>query len=120
MTSRVGVEHWYYGDVETNSPSPFAREPGMHQISSIDQLIKIAEGVDQFQRGVFVASPHATPRFRPNLNTEDPEFADLGDADIEIRAFDTTYFELYVRDEELARDLAERFRVEPQSHAEFA
>lgn len=110
---QVGVpQHWYYTDVETNNPSSFSGASGVHEIGGFGQLLAAASSVDQFQQGVFLASHVPEPRFRENPNTEDIEFANLGDADIEIRAFDTTYFDVYAADQNLLRRLSDKYGVD--------
>ena len=92
--ARPGLR-WYAADVQ-NIGKPFlpTRDPTPVAIGDSAALIRRAILVDQFESGVFVAvSPRVEgPRFRSGgLWTEDEEDADLGDALVEVRAFDTTY-----------------------------
>jgi hypothetical protein len=51
--------------------------------------------------------------------TEGKPFDDLGAAKIEIRAFDTTYFEIYTNNRELIDPIAIYFGVEIQKQYNF-
>jgi hypothetical protein len=70
------------------------------KIGKAQELIQIASQIDQLFSGIFIAIPENI--FDPDLNgefdTEDDPTEDLGDAVIEIRAFDTSYFEVYYSD----------------------
>jgi hypothetical protein len=68
--------------------------------------------VTQFESGVFVGVPSEclNPRFRTGgLWTEDEEDADLCDAFVEVRAFDTTYVSVATNDDAVAARIAEEF-----------
>lgn len=74
-------------------------------------MIEAAQRVDQFESGVFAGVPSviAQPVFRAGgLWTEDEEAADLGDAAVEVRAFDTSYWSIATADPDLAQILRER------------
>ncbi|MBX3191476.1 MAG: hypothetical protein KF819_31060 [Labilithrix sp.] len=104
---------WYVADVQTLGPSPTRRrEPCPTSIGHTAALIQAVGDVVQFESGVFVGVPSGIeqPAFRPGgLWTEDDETEDLGDAVIEMRAFDTSYWSIATADPDIARDLLERF-----------
>ena len=106
---------WYAADVETIGPSPVpGRAPTPILIGEVNTLILAAHRVDQFESGVFVGVPSAIeqPIFREGgLWTEDEDDADLGDATIEVRAFDTTYWSIATADPNLAASIRERLEA---------
>jgi hypothetical protein len=104
---------WYAADV-TASDAPFPGEHGGQpvRVGDSEQVIARARAVGQFQSGVFAGVPAAVPSpwFRSGgLWTDDPEGADIGDAIVEIRAFDATYLDVATRDVALVYALADRF-----------
>lgn len=107
---------WYVADAQVNGPSPFPRrEPTPTLIGDTDALIKAALSVDQFESGVFagVPSPIDRPVFRAGgLWTEDDEDDDLGDAVVELRAFDTTYWSVATLDAGLAQAVLKQLGAE--------
>lgn len=77
-------------------------------------MIQSARQVEQFSSGVFVGVPPAIerPTFRDGgLWTEDEEAADLGDAAIELRAFDTSYWSVAAAEPDLIDAIRERMRA---------
>lgn len=89
---------WYAADVQTTGYQIVSRcEPTPMKIGDTATLIKAVAKIDQFESGVIAGIPDniETPRFRNGgLWTEDneDEAIDLGDALVEIRAFDTSYW----------------------------
>ena len=85
---------WYVADVQTvGYQFPFRRRPTPEQVGDSTALENAARMVEQFESGVFVGVPAAieAPRWRSGgLYTDDEERAELGDALVEVRAFDTT------------------------------
>lgn len=65
-------------------------------VGSSSDFLKICEQVDQFTSGIFLAvyNNNLKPWVK-TYETEDEMFTDNECADIEIRAFDTSYFEIY-------------------------
>jgi len=108
---RPGLK-WYVADVQTIGPSPVPRrEPVPILIGDTGALIQAAQRVDQFESGVFAGVPSSIGQagFRSGgLWTEDEEAADLGDAVVEVRAFDTSYWSVATADSVLARNILER------------
>ena len=64
-------------------------------VANIMDFIKIIREVDQFLSGVFIAYKKREDNCELNYETEDVQFRDFGNAFIEIRAYDTTCFEIY-------------------------
>jgi hypothetical protein len=104
---------WYVSDVRVIGPSLVkARRPVPEQIGDTATLTKAVNAVAQFESGVFVGVPRRclTPTFRfGGLWTEDDEAADLADALVEIRAFDTTYVSVATNDAKIADRILEEF-----------
>lgn len=104
---------WYVADVQTIGSSPTARrEPVPTFVGDTEALIQAAQQVDQFESGVFAGVPESLddPVFRSGgLWTEDEDAADLGDAVVEIRAFDTSYWSVASADTSLALNIRDRF-----------
>ncbi|MCV2886490.1 hypothetical protein OE749_17475 [Aestuariibacter sp. AA17] len=77
--------------------------------SKLDVCIQLIE-VEQFLSGVFfVTDADLKPLFQLEHYTEDDRFTDIEDAIIQIRAFDTTVFEVYSSDINLIEILKEKF-----------
>jgi hypothetical protein len=104
---------WYAADVQTIGPSLVAsRRPIPELIGGTSTLASAARSVAQFESGVFVAVPsgYLNPKFRSGgLWTEDEEAADLCDALVEVRAFDTTSVSVATNDDAIADRIAEKF-----------
>jgi hypothetical protein len=87
--------HWYVADVQlTGSYAKDWESRIPMRIADTAQMLARVAQIDQFESGVFLAVPSevVTPMFRGReLWTDDEDFAELGDAVIEIRAFDTSY-----------------------------
>jgi hypothetical protein len=103
---------WYVADVQTVGPSPVARrQPEPVLIGATESLIQVAQRVEQFESGVFagVSSTIEQPAFRcGGLWTDDEAYADLGDAIIEIRAFDMSYWSIATSDADLTNRILVR------------
>ncbi|MFO0591156.1 MAG: hypothetical protein U0441_26660 [Polyangiaceae bacterium] len=68
--------------------------------------------VEQFESGVFVGVPGELndPAFRSGgLWTEDEDAADLGDAVVEVRAFDWTYWSVATNNADILSSVLRRF-----------
>ena len=107
---------WYVADVQTIGPFPVhRREATPILIGDTGALIEVAQRVNQFESGVFAGVPSSIdqPTFRAGgLWTEDEEAADLGDAVVEVRAFDTSYWSIATADANLARTILKRLAGE--------
>ena len=104
---------WYIADVEVIGTSRLAQGQTPQFVGQSHQFVALVQDVDQFLRGVFLAvrGGRLQPHFRERIDTEDPVNVDLGDALVEIRAFDTTYFELLTMDSAIAAVGAAGFGV---------
>ena len=103
---------WYAADVECTGGRFGRRTQTAVRVGGADALMDEVLRVHQFMSGVFVGVPPelAEPRFREGgLWTDDDEGADLGDAVVEVRAFDTTYISVASTNEALLRSLESAF-----------
>lgn len=106
---------WYLLDIRINNHVEFLSSSGHHpQRISREILGSVCAQVDQFLSGIFLAVPSGVsqPKLHLDAKTEDEPSADLGDALLEIRAFDTSYFEIYTPLPALAERLHQLFGVE--------
>ena len=104
---------WYVVDISTNHPLPGIFK-ALHEpirLGNTSTLIKACKRCDQFLTGIFLAVPDRVkhPTWSRIFDTLDEPFGDLGPAVLEIRAFDTTYFEIYSSDTESVQMLCDRF-----------
>lgn len=105
---------WYSADtVPSLQGLPRTNERFPIHVGSASELAELAGRVEQFERGVFAgALIESTPSFREGgTYTEDPEDADLGDAVVEVRAFDTSYIEVLTLELATAESLASMMEV---------
>lgn len=89
----------------------------LKKIGAISNLQKIAQEMDQFLSGVFLAIRKDTlVKNKILLGTEDSEFRQLeiDGVIIEIRAFDTAYFEIYSDDYTLIKSISDHYHMEIQ------
>jgi len=108
---------WYVADVSVNQPTPLELVGGAepHLVGDSTRVIESCERVDQFLSGRFWACRVDTPlrvdgyRVRGRLFTDSVE-SELGGAAFELRAFDTSYIEIYAEDERALIHLGERLR----------
>lgn len=106
---------WYVADVDAYSPVPTNRGINTYELQKLggtDELITLCTEIEQFLRGVFIAA-NSELRSTVAAGTEDERFRDLDmeDVAVEIRSFDTTYFEVYTESKELFDFLKRRFQV---------
>lgn len=93
---------WYAFDVygTTHSKELLFPEP-FSKIASTEELIKKAKEIVQFESGVFIAIP-AEKEIEWDINrlpeTEEIEGLQHYEAELEIRPFDVSYFEIYGMD----------------------
>jgi hypothetical protein len=116
---------WYAGDVNTNSGYPAFANYGRScaRVGTTQILIDNVQLYEQFLDGVFVAVPvNCGGRVDGvDVYTEAPERMQIPGATIEIRTFDTSYFEVYTTSAEIVATLRDRFggrpgRLESDSH----
>jgi hypothetical protein len=106
---------WFGADVQGVGEQllPECRpEPAL--LGDVDEVVEKLRRVEQFESGVFVGvcgMPHR-PNFREGgLWTDDDDDADLGDALVEVRAFDTTYVVVSSSDRALSELVRDYFRA---------
>lgn len=112
---KQGVWTWYAADVQV--------VPAVNDWIEYKRLLpclvggslkfkQLANKVEQFLSGVFlgVNERYHHKRFNLEFETEDKVFRDIDMASIEIRAFDTSYFEVYVVEEKDIKGLSKRFQ----------
>ena len=94
---------WFGADVDALSPIPQKLGIDSFQLRKIGDsysLINLCENIDQFLSGVFIAIKEKSQNFISSeifVGTEDEQYRSLNldEIIIEIRAFDTSYFEVY-------------------------
>jgi hypothetical protein len=93
---------WFAGDVRTTGDSPAFdwREPIFKEVGDTRALVMLASEIDQFESGVFLAVPFELSSGIEGVvaETESPRGAIWKESKVEIRTFDTSYFELYTSD----------------------
>lgn len=101
----LGECTWYATDVDLNILYPSRPKwdtPLPCCIGNSQALKKQCILVDQFLSGVFLAYPQSKkPSPGIKFGTEDERFRDMDNAILEIRAFDTSFFEIYSNDKNL-------------------
>ena len=106
---------WYASDVLAVTIPPFIinfNKFTPRRVGNTYDMIAISENVQQFLAGVFLAfNKDVGDHLDEEFGTEDESFRDVGDAVLEIRAFDTTNFEIYANDYDLIHKIAEKFEV---------
>ncbi len=107
--------YWYGADVEINGAIPFKLK--LHgyaakKIGTLNDLIELCCHIDQFNSGVFFAANDDMPQFcEIEISTEDEEFRAINGSILEIRAFDTSYFEIYTEDINIVNALKNRYQT---------
>lgn len=94
---------WFAFDVfgSGNQPSEVLFPNPFSEISSTDELIKKAKEIVQFHSGVFIGIKKGKDiewDFNALPETEESEGLQHPEAELEIRPFDTSYFEIYGMD----------------------
>lgn len=111
----IGSCEWYILDIKTNNSIELLTYDAKNQRTLAGEALRDAcARVDQFMSGIFLAVPRnlSQPKLTLDAVTEDEPSSDIGDALLEIRAFDTSYFEIYTPLPELAERLQHLFKVE--------
>ena len=106
------VKHgiWYASHVEAVTIPPFIlnyTSLSPQRVGPFEEMLTLSKNVDQFLSGVFLLYP-TDVGFQLNFkcHTEDEIFRDIGDALLEIRAFDTSYFIISTNDFDLLHKIA--------------
>lgn len=118
LSELIGSHVWFGADVDAISPIP--QKLGidsfeLRKIGDIYLLINLCENIDQFLSGVFIAVKEKNRNSicsRLRIGTEDDQFRplNLNGILIEIRAFDTSYFELYSDNFDLMKELSKIYK----------
>lgn len=115
ITEATGPAVWYEADVLAPGPSfNLSPSPVPQQVGSGRDVVQRAQGVDQFEAGVFAAVPVSVrmPRFREHgLSTMDEVDADLADSVVEVRAFDCTFIEVLSSEQAILEAVSHAFGV---------
>ncbi|NGX36928.1 MAG: hypothetical protein K1000chlam2_00074 [Chlamydiae bacterium] len=110
---------WFCADIDAISPIPQKLGVDSFQLTKIGDdpsLVNLCENIDQFLSGVFIAIREKDQNLKYSdlcVGTEDDQFRslDLDGVLIEIRAFDTSYFEIYSENQELINKLAKIYSI---------
>lgn len=110
---------WFGADVDAISPMPKKLGVASFQLRKIGDshsLINLCENIDQFLSGVFIAVKEKNQNFKRSelrVGTEDEQFRSLNldGILIEIRAFDTSYFEVYSDNRILMEKLSKIYKI---------
>ncbi len=96
--------YWYGSDMSFYSKcdlSPFEGNPP-RRIGGADYLLSLLAKTGQFESGVLLLFPCDKGEVLDRAYfTEDEEYRDIGDAILEIRFFDTNFYEIYGRSNDL-------------------
>ncbi len=110
---------WFAADISLSSgkiPKDLKEdnEPYPVLMGETIELIELVSSIDQFTSGVFFALKSDVKPIFPSdpILTEDDRFRYIRDSVFEIRAFDTTYFEIYSARKEFLAWSWEVFHVE--------
>src|ERR1700689_580017 len=106
ISELIEAHVWFCADIDAFSPIPKKLGIDLFRLKKIgnnSSMINLCENIDQFLSGVFIAIREENEKLQcPDLRvgTEDEQFRSLNleGVIIEIRAFDTSYFELYSDD----------------------
>lgn len=110
---------WFGADVDAISPMPKKLGIDSFQLRKIGDshsLVNLCENIDQFLSGVFIAVKEKNQNFKCSelrVGTEDEQFRSLNldGILIEIRAFDTSYFEIYSDNSILMEKLSKIYKI---------
>lgn len=110
---------WLVADLSTNNgfiPRPIDNLK-ISYLENTKQLIDFSVQIDQLWSGIFLAIPKSINKinWKRDFDTEDEPSIDLGYAVLEIRAFDSNYFEIYSSDTELLKLLSKNYNTEIES-----
>lgn len=104
---------WWAADVDTTTGVPHWYPGGFTytEIGGTDTLIDVSRSIQQYLSGVFIAVPkkyrHLIPGTEGDTEGAVPFTSEY--SIIEVRAFDTTYFLVAVRDLELGKHIQQQF-----------
>lgn len=115
---------WYACDIDSTRLSPIKNFqsfiPRKVGSGNINDMVNLCKNVEQFLSGVFLGlSIDRGNQLNNKYTSEDDEFRDLGEALLEIRAFDTTYYEIYTNNFIIIEALAPAFHATPEVNPKF-
>ena len=102
---------WYVCDLEVvDSSALLSRSPPAFN-NTTTEFAAMCRSVTQFLSGVFfgVSSENKNPSLRIDASTEDSETSELKDALWEVRAFDSSFFEVYCSNRQILSQFCGRF-----------
>jgi hypothetical protein len=107
--------NWYAADINVNSTTKLLdkytlRRPTL--IGSCSEAVNIINNIDQLLSGILLGVPNDIKK--PSWNnrsffTEDDQYQELGDALVEIRAFDTSCLEIYTSTTKIVDIITENY-----------
>ena len=104
---------WYIADLDADRTPPDIlkyKECTPKRVGQTGDLILLSQKVHQFLSGVFLALPNDQgDLLNCEYGTEERAFRDMGDAVLEIRAFDTSYYEFYSNNFDLIHKISRNF-----------
>jgi hypothetical protein len=104
---------WFIADLELlGSPTePRFSSPEPVRYGSTEALRKFIFPVDQILSGVFLAvsNQNVPPTWSRLYWTDEEPFTTIDDAEIEIRAFDTSYFEIVTANSDVLLELSNHY-----------
>lgn len=120
LSDLIEPHSWFCADIDAISPIPQKLGIESFQLKKLGgdpSLIDLCENIDQFLSGIFVAIIKKNQTNLSELDlcvgNEDEPFRslDLDGVLIEIRVFDTSYFEIYSENKLLMEKLAELYHA---------
>ena len=107
---------WYLADIET-IPDGWLNLPANHipfYIGNSNELINKLEDKYQFIFAIFICYSESSENkvWTRSYWSEDNEVPDLQGALLEIRPFDTSYYEIYGRDYQIIKFISDKFKCE--------
>ncbi len=108
---------WYAADIDAFGKGMSDHNlsfQGIKKIGTDDSLVSICTEIDQFLSGIFIAirEKSCSQSFiEENISTEDEPFRllKIDGVLLEIRAFDTSFFEIFSENESLIKELSVKF-----------
>lgn len=117
LETRLPSHIWYSADIDAmgQAAKKYNLQSGIiKKIGTASSLKKICAEVDQFLSGVFFAVQNGQQYESTSVEiyTEDKPFRTLNISGVllEIRAFDTSFFDLFSEDEKILKELSENFK----------
>ncbi len=102
---------WYTADVTPSANPVFSSRNTAQHLGDSNRLIQESNSFSQFESGVFMAVPSSllSPDFRDPIYTEDEVEINIGDSKVELRVFDTSFFEILSDDDSILQGINARF-----------